>query len=215
VQAANLVEAVPEAAVRSLLENAHLVTYPPRSLVSAPGSPVRPGLILAGRLWAYLQSRDGRQVVVGHLAPGQLVGLGPCLAPGMEITIQALTAVEIAHFDCGRLQEVMESDSRVAIAIARRLAAGLETSWREVRAHVFGSARQRIAHHLIDLAQPDDGGGLVARVTQQQLADVAGTAREHASRMIREFRTRGFISTGRGAIVLIDADELRAIARIV
>jgi CRP/FNR family cyclic AMP-dependent transcriptional regulator len=206
---------LPEPAARSLLENAHPVTYPRQSVVSAPGSPAQPGLIVAGRLWTFLQSSDGRQVVIAHVGAGQLVGLANCLVPGLEITTQALTAVEIVHFECGRLQKLMESDGGVAIAMARRLVAGLDTSWRELRAHVFGSARQRIAHHLLDLAQPDGRGGLAARVTQQQLADAAGMVREHASRMIREFRTRGLVSTARGSILLIDAEELRSIARIV
>ena len=80
----------------------------------------------------------------------------------------------------------------MAQEVTRRLYETLEA----LAGNTFGSLRQQIARHLLDLAASrQQGRGLVVNVTQQELADAVGSVRPVVARIIRDFRTEGLIST--------------------
>jgi CRP/FNR family transcriptional regulator len=83
----------------------------------------------------------------------------------------------------------------------------------EFSGHAFGTVRQRIARHLLDLAALDPHSEqLTASISQQELADAVGTAREVVVRALRELRTQGYVRTRRDGIVLVDPESLSALA---
>ena len=78
--------------------------------------------------------------------------------------------------------------------------------------NAFGSVRQRVAAHLLDLAsaQQQPRGRLVARVSQQELADAAGSVREVVARALRDLRVAGIVATAADSIVILDPAQLYA-----
>ena len=76
----------------------------------------------------------------------------------------------------------------------------------------FATVRQRVARHLLDLASDEQRGGtrLIARVSQQAMADAIGSVREVVVRAIGELRKEGLVATGSGGIEILDADRLAA-----
>ncbi|MFN8519814.1 MAG: Crp/Fnr family transcriptional regulator [Chloroflexota bacterium] len=73
----------------------------------------------------------------------------------------------------------------------------------------FGSVRQRVARHLLDLAsERQQGPELVAAVTQQELADAVGSVREVVVRTLADLRTEGIVATHRGGIVIVAPGRL-------
>ena len=72
--------------------------------------------------------------------------------------------------------------------------------------NTFGSVRQRVAAHLLDLAsaQQRPGGQLMARVSQQELADAVGSVREVVARVLREFRRDRLVATAPDRIHVLD-----------
>ena len=72
---------------------------------------------------------------------------------------------------------------------------------------------QRVAAHLLDLAsaqQHPRGRTSVARVSQQELADAAGSVREVVARVLRDFRVAGIVATAADSVVILDAARLYA-----
>lgn len=97
--------------------------------------------------------------------------------------------------------------------MTRRLYENLE----QTTVNAFGSVRQRVAGHLLDLASSGmsrlagwPAGRLAARVSQQELADAAGSVREVVARVLRDLRTAGIIATAADRIVILDATRLYA-----
>ncbi len=78
--------------------------------------------------------------------------------------------------------------------------------------NAFGSVRQRVAAHLLDLAsaRQEPAGRLAARISQQELADAVGSVREVVARVLRELRIAGVIATAADHIVILDAARLHA-----
>ena len=79
----------------------------------------------------------------------------------------------------GKIKQ-MGGDPRVCWAIAEELNRRLYDTLEQTAVNAFGSVRQRVAAHLLDLAsaQQHPRGRLVAHVSQQELADAAGSVRE-------------------------------------
>lgn len=72
--------------------------------------------------------------------------------------------------------------------------------------------RERVARQLLDIAiETRSPVGLVAPLTQQDLADSVGTVREVVARVLREFRDEGLVHTEPSRIVITDPDGLAAI----
>ena len=68
------------------------------------------------------------------------------------------------------------------------------------------------APFLLDLAsaQQHPRGRLVAHVSQQELADAAGSVREVVARVLRDLRVAGIVATAADSVVVLDATRLYA-----
>ena len=97
-------------------------------------------------------------------------------------------------------------------AIAGELNRRLYDTLEQTAVNAFGSVRQRVAAHLLDLAsaQQEPAGRLAARVSQQELAGAVGSVREVVARVLRELRVAGVIATAADRIVILDAARLYA-----
>jgi CRP/FNR family cyclic AMP-dependent transcriptional regulator len=79
----------------------------------------------------------------------------------------------------------------------------------EIADTVFASVRRRVARHLLDLAsEQQDGADLIARISQQDLADAAGTVREVVVPVLRDLREAGVLRTGRSGIEIVQPERL-------
>jgi CRP/FNR family transcriptional regulator len=58
-------------------------------------------------------------------------------------------------------------------------------------------------------AQQRPQGRLVARVSQQELADAAGSVREVVARVLRDLRLAGIVATAPDSVVVVDAARLQ------
>lgn len=74
----------------------------------------------------------------------------------------------------------------------------------------YTGADARVRRRLLDLATGEDA---VVRLTQQDLASLAGTSRATVNRVLREEQRRGTLELRRGTTVVRDAEALRRRAR--
>ena len=146
---------------------------------------------------------DGRQVTVLYAHPGDVLGLALTLGGPAPVSIQAVSAASVLAVRTDALRALVAADPVVARACAEELSRQLFRAFDEVAANAFRTVHQRVARHLLDLATPD-AGRLVARVSQQEVADAVGSVREVVARALHEFRERGLIETARDHIVLLD-----------
>ena len=70
----------------------------------------------------------------------------------------------------------------------------------------FMSVRQRAAGYLLSVAAPEPDGGLVAPITQQQLANAIGSVREVVARTLHDLRSDGLVSVSRARVSILDRD---------
>jgi CRP/FNR family transcriptional regulator, cyclic AMP receptor protein len=153
-------------------------------------------------------------LTVRYCRRGALMGAATLYAEAVRpFTLQALTDAGLLRLDPARVVWLARRDARVANALLAETSERVMTFIAAFSGHAFGTVRQRIAQHLLDLAALDTRSEeLAASVSQQELADAAGTVREVVVRILRELRTQGCVRTRRDGIVIVDPERLSAIA---
>ena len=120
--------------------------------------------------------------------------------------IEPTTVVAVLGPDMRRLMiEHPEISTRLVIALGRRLR---ETNERLAR-QSFQTVQSRVAAvlaELVDQERPQAAAGedVLVTATQADLAQLAGSSRESASRFLAVLERAGVISQGRGRLVVHD-----------
>jgi CRP/FNR family transcriptional regulator len=201
---ANFLSALPEDAAERLLAEAIRITVSPGAVVHREEDTPRVLVVMDGLLRVFLRSADGRQVTVRYARNGDVTGLPLVLGGPGPMSVQAMTTASVAALSVDTLRSMLASDPRVAQACAEELTRQLYRAFEDLSDQAFLSVRRRIIRHLLDLATADRGPHLVARVTQQELADAVGSVREVVTRNLRELREKGLLETSRDEIILLD-----------
>jgi CRP/FNR family transcriptional regulator, cyclic AMP receptor protein len=201
---------LPAELVGTLREDGDRADYPAGTTVYRAGEEARPALVVLGLLRVYLSSPGGRQVTVRYARPGDVLGVAVLVGGPADTSVQTLDRSSVFRISARKLTAAARQDSRVSWAIAEELNRRLYGVLEQTAVNAFGSVRQRVAVHLLDLAsdrqRPD--GGLVANVSQQELADAAGSVREVVARALRELREAGILATTSDRIEILDPARL-------
>lgn len=219
--------------VRAAIEVSHLRTLPPdvigqltsdaiRIRTVAGSTTHREGestphleIVVSGLARVHVTAPDGRTMTIRYCRAGALIGVVSLYAVPffLPASIQALTDVDLLSLRASTVRRAAGTDVRVARALLEELSERVLSFMSEIPGNAFGSVRQRVARHLLDLASDRQRGSeLVASIGQQELADAVGTVREVVVRALREFREEGIIRTERRGIVLLQPERLSAAA---
>ena len=198
---------LPRPLVATMLADASRRRVPGSSLLRSAGETgPHLELVVAGLLRIFVGAPDGRTLTVRYCRAGDLLGL-PSLFRDSYVMVGSIQAVEESDVVALR-PDVVRGLADVNIDVSRALIGELServvSFVAEIPGNMFASVRQRIARHLLDLATDQQlGPELVASVSQQELADAVGTAREVVVRVLRDLRADGLVATGRDGITIL------------
>ena len=186
--------------------------YPAGTTVYRAGGDPQAALVVRGLMRVYLSSPEGRQVTVRYARPGDVLGIAVLVGGPADTGVQAVEPSSVFRISARTLIAAARRDPRVSWAIAEELNRRLYEVLEQTAVNAFGSVRQRVAAHLLDLAsdQQRPHGRLVARVSQQELADAAGSVREVVARALRDLRVAGIVATAADSVVILDPARLYA-----
>jgi CRP/FNR family transcriptional regulator len=104
-----------------------------------------------------------------------------------------------------------QNEPRAGWIFAREITHRLFDTLDALAANTFGTLRQRIAGHLLDLAASSlQTAPLVASLSQQELADAVGSVRPVVARILGDLRADGLVETTKEGITVLDAEALVA-----
>jgi CRP/FNR family transcriptional regulator, cyclic AMP receptor protein len=202
-----------------VLGSALRVDIPAGSVLYREGDAPRCGVLVSGLARVFLLGADGRQVTVRYMRPGSLSGASLVIrGTPAAVRVQAVTDLVGILLNWQVLRALAHSDARVAWALADEVARSQDEIMHAFATQAFGTLRQRLARHLLDLAAASEnfqvGHDLVATVTQQELADAVGSTREAVARVLHDLRCAALVETTRRGVVLLDAVRLDAEAAL-
>jgi CRP/FNR family transcriptional regulator len=203
---------LPDEVVEALLMTGDRADYPSGSTIYREGDRPSTLLVLHGLLRVYMASPDGRQITVRYARPADVLGIAVLVGGPADVGVQTLDEVSVFRLDARALRTAAQRDARVSWALAEELNRRLYESLEQTAVNAFGSVRQRVATHLLDLASTQQlpRGELLAKVRQQELADAVGSSREVVARVLRDLRLEGLVDTGPDSIHVLDPVGLQA-----
>lgn len=207
----SFLDRLPDGSREVLLADADVIEARRGTTVfSAEEADDRVGIVLDGIARTYITSSDGRRMSVRYARPGAMVG--SITAGRAALSVQAVTDCTLVELRMGTLQTCLAADPQVGIALIAEIAKRLQDTYATLASNTFGTMRERVARHILDLSIDErDGSRMTAPITQQGLADGVGTVREVVARILRAFREEGLIATTPGEIRILDAERLAAI----
>ena len=165
-------------------------------------------ILKRGRVNLYRINADGKKLVTSTVGAGTVFGEMSLVAQGMHDTFaEAAEECTLCVMSRSDVEHLLLSKPRVALRFMEMIAARLKDVETRMETVAFKSVPSRISTFLLQLA--DDG--TIAGVSHQDLADMVGTYRETVTRILNEFRTKGYIELGRLKVTILDEDALQDI----
>jgi CRP-like cAMP-binding protein len=168
-------------------------------------------LVRAGHARALREHVDGRTLALARFGPGDFFGeLAMFDDERRSATVEAVEDVEalaILGRDMRRLlREHPDIAMKLVVALGRRLRASNERLARQS----FQTVQSRVAGVLAQLAEEAGGGrDVLVTATQSEVAQLAGSSRESASRFLAVLERAGVIEQGRGRIIVHEPAALQ------
>jgi CRP-like cAMP-binding protein len=207
---------VPAEDVRQLLSIARRRTFSRNEVVVHRGDPADSmHLIASGRFAVRITTSRGDTALIAVRGPGDSFGELALVSSDAKrvATVSALEPGEtwsVYRDDFVRLRRQHPSVDAVLVHLlaeeVRRLSERLTEAYYE-------DADTRVRRRLVELARSAEGAATIP-LTQEALAEMAGTSRATVNRVLRDEQRRGSIELGRGRTIIRELAELARRARL-
>lgn len=171
-------------------------------------------IVRSGDLRVTREHPDGRAITLATLGAGDIFGeLAMLDGEARSASVEALSECELLALPAGDvrrlLSEAPDTTVKLVIALTRRLREANERLARQS----FQTVPSRVAGVLLQLISdesPLEGrDGVTIRMTQADLAQLAGTSRESVSRFLATLERAGVVRVGRGRVTVLEPRRLR------
>lgn len=177
---------------------------------------VRDGVVKAAVI-----ARDGQERLLAVLGPGSLIGeLALIDDEPRSATISALKPCRLLHLTKGAFFRLADANPEVYREALKILAGRLRGTNESVVAQGTVTVSGRVARAFVSLArgvgEMKPGGRVLLsnKITQNDIAGMAGVARENASRAVNDMLRLGIISRDGSYYVIERLEELTDMAEI-
>ena len=209
-----LLAGVAPDARRAIIAGSRRRTLRPAQVLFRCGEPaerlfvLRTGRVQFGRL-----ARNGRQIVMAILAPGDVFGLGTILTEYIDYigTAESLESGEVLVWTRETIQALAGEHPQLsenALHVALRYVAMFAERHERL---VTVTAEQRLARALTRLGfrtGTRKPSGIDVRIKNDQLASLADVSPFTASRLLKQWERDGVISKSRGTVRIICPEKL-------
>ncbi len=211
-----ILEGVPEEDVQRVLDMARRRTFRKGEIVFHEGDPGDTlHLVRSGRFAVKVSTQYADEAILAVLRSGDIFGELALLSPGAprSATVVALEAGEtmsVHQLDFGRLRREQPGVGDVLISV---LSAQVRRLSRHLLEALYTPADTRVRRRVLELvdiyAGDDPSLPTTIPLTQDDLADLAGTSRATVNRVLREDEARGIVELGRGRTLVVDRAGLQ------
>jgi len=163
-----------------------------------------------GAVKIFKTSAQGKEQILSIARPGEALNDIPVFDSGTNpVNAQALSPVTLVSIKKEKLQGILQQYPNVALNTNKVLAQRMRQLVTLVEDLSFRHVLGRVTKIL--LTHAGDGAGNTDHLTQQEMAAMAGTAREVVARSLKSLEEQGLIRLERHRIVIADKKALEEI----
>ena len=164
--------------------------------------------IAFGIVKVFKASADGKEQILKIMRPGESFNDVPMFNGGLNpASAQAMGPVVLYGINKGELKIILRNYPQVTLNIIRVLSDRIRQLVSLVEDLSFRRVIGRVAKILLEHVA--DGASPGPRLTQQEMAAMAGTAREVVARSLRNLEDGGLIKLDRHRIVITNKEALK------
>jgi len=171
--------------------------------------------VISGTVKISISSADGRNAILNLIGAGEIFGEVAVL-DGQARTADAIanTNCEIFVVDRREFLPFVRSQPVLAMKFIELLCTRLRWTSDQVEQVILQNLPGRLASALIRLTEKHKlaPGGRTIAVTQQEISEMVGMTRESINKQLRVWATRKWVRLEHGAIVVLKAESLQALA---
>jgi CRP-like cAMP-binding protein len=193
---------LPQEDVQAVLGVARRRTFSKGEIVFHRGDPGDSlHLVVRGRFAVRVMTPVGDVATLGIRGPGESFGEMALVHPESRraATVQALEAGETRALAYSQLEQLRPAVDRMLVAL---LAEGVRRNGELLLDALYVPAERRVLRRLLELG--DD-----VSLTQEELAQLAGTSRATVNRVLRDEEKRGTLELKRGGVSIRDREPIR------
>jgi CRP-like cAMP-binding protein len=171
-------------------------------------------VVRAGHARALREHADGRMIALAHFGPGDIFGeLAMFDDERRSATVETLDELQAIAILGADMRRLLRSHPDIAVKLVISLGRRLREANERLARQSFQTVQSRVAvvlDGLVRQAQNEgaDARDVLVRVTQADIAQLAGSSRESASRFLAVLERAGVITQGRGRITVHDPSAL-------
>lgn len=174
-------------------------------------------VVVYGAVKLIRQAEDGKEILVDMLKPGEYFGsLNELGDDTYNETAVAQSDTCIMVIGNREFRSLLKTHHSIAVAVLDITTEKLNSARDQIHHLSTLSVEKRIAHILMKLCEKFSEKSKVGMLLQlplsrKDLADMAGTSTETASRIMSRFQQDGIIMSGRQWVAIQDLDALSAV----
>lgn len=195
---------LPDEALQRLQNIKATSVYPKGALLCLEGQPPRGIFVLCtGRAKLTTTSAEGKSIILRIAEPGEVLGLTAAVSnTPYEATIETLEPSQANFISHGDFVRFIEENPEVGFKVARQLTHNCKCAYGEIRSiGLSNSVPEKIAKLVLRWAEqplqvPRKNAHEVpirVTLTQEEIAQFVGTSRETVSRVLSDFRRKGWL----------------------
>lgn len=183
-------------------------------IIQFEGEPARAlYFIVSGLGKVFKTSAEGKEQVLYFVRPGDSFNDVSAFEDSLSLTsVETMMPVVLYGVKKGDLEVILREYPQIALNMLKTLSRRVKHLVSLVEDLSFRSVTNRVAKILLEYA--GDGIDHKPRLTQQEMAAIAGTAREMVGRSLKTLKDEGTIKLDRNRIIITDKEALREMARI-
>ncbi len=173
-------------------------------------------IVRTGRARAIREHPDGRSITLAHFDSGDIFGEMAMLdGERRSATVEATEATEAIAILSADMHRLLREHPDISVKLIAALGQRLRDTNERLARQSFQTVQSRVAAALAQLvaaARGSDGSApetdVLITATQAELAQLAGSSRESASRFLAVLERAGIITQGRGKLTVHDPEAL-------
>jgi CRP/FNR family transcriptional regulator, cyclic AMP receptor protein len=172
-------------------------------------------LIRSGAVVLTREHQDGRTVALAELRAGMLFGeLAMFRGERRSATAEVIEPTSAVALLAGDVQRLVRRNPDLALKLLANLAERVSRTNERLLQQSFQTVAGRVASALLAQTTSRQADGapdtdVLIRSTQAEIAHLAGTSRESASRFLATLERAGIVTLGRGKVTVHDPARLR------
>lgn len=166
--------------------------------------------VASGAVKIFKTSMEGKEQILGIARPGNSFNEVPVFDGGLNtVSTQAMSSITLYELDKSAVDAIIRKYPQVAINVINILAARIRGLIVLVEDLSFRTVIGRVAKILLQTAQNKLPG---PRLTQNEMAAMAGTAREVVGRSLKALEEDGVIRIDQHRIIVRNTEALKKVA---